>query len=302
MKILLIIGGTGFFGKSILDSFKRDLLGRFKITKIIVLARNTEKFIFQYPELVSENIEFINGDISTILILPYADYVIHAATSTNMSEYKNGNEDKSRENIENAVTNYCKIASNFHLGSKIIYCSSGAVYGKQPIDIEKIPEDFEFDQNLKDLPQDKKAYCLGKRFAENKIINLGKIGFNVSIARCFAFSGKYLPKDQHYAYGNFIGQAEQGKEIIVNAQGVVYRSYMEADELVYSLFKILLTSSTKCPIYNVGSEKVEKIHEVAQRIANDFGVKCVFNITDNDLVLDRYVPDVKKLNSLLNED
>ena len=33
---LLIIGGTGFFGKSILDSFKRGLLKEFNINKILV--------------------------------------------------------------------------------------------------------------------------------------------------------------------------------------------------------------------------------------------------------------------------
>jgi dTDP-glucose 4,6-dehydratase len=298
MKTLLIIGGTGFFGKSILDSFKRDLLGGYNITKIIVLARNIEKFISQYPELVCDNFEFINGDISTISILPYADYVIHAATSTNMNDYINGNENNSRENIENAVTNYCKIASNFHLGSKIIYCSSGAVYGKQPLDIEKIHEDFEFDQILKDLPKDKKAYCLGKRFAENEIINLGKIGFNVSIARCFAFSGKYLPKDQHYAYGNFIGQAERGETVTVKTNGIVYRSYMEADDLVISLFKILSISSPICPIYNIGSENEISLYDLAKIIANKYNVSYKFENYNDEIIIDRYVPSISKLKSL----
>jgi len=44
LKSLLIIGGTGFFGKSILDSFKRGLLSEFNISKIIILARNIDKF------------------------------------------------------------------------------------------------------------------------------------------------------------------------------------------------------------------------------------------------------------------
>jgi dTDP-glucose 4,6-dehydratase len=45
---LLIIGGTGFFGKSILDSFKRGVLNDFNITKILVLARNTDKFKVEF--------------------------------------------------------------------------------------------------------------------------------------------------------------------------------------------------------------------------------------------------------------
>ena len=44
MATLLIIGGTGFFGKSILDSFKRDKLRPWKISKVIVMSRNVLQF------------------------------------------------------------------------------------------------------------------------------------------------------------------------------------------------------------------------------------------------------------------
>ena len=44
MISLLIIGGTGFFGKSILDSFQRGLLTPYAIDRIIVGARNIESF------------------------------------------------------------------------------------------------------------------------------------------------------------------------------------------------------------------------------------------------------------------
>lgn len=300
MASLFLIGGTGFFGKSILDSYKRGMLKQFNITKILVLARNTDKFKLEFPELIFNGVELINGDISNIKSLPDADFVIHAATSTKMDDYNSIN--ASKNNIERSVLNYCKIAPIFHAKSKILYCSSGAVYGKQPLDLEKIDENFKFQKDLSHLSIEKQNYCLCKRFAEKEIINLGKSGMSVSIARCFAFSGKYLPRDQHYAFGNFIGKAEKGQTIIVKTNGIVYRSYMNADDLVISLMKILLKSSSACPIVNVGSDKSEKIHEVAQKIAKQYGVKCIYNIEDENQVLDRYVPNIKKLNSLLNEE
>ena len=296
MASLLIIGGTGFFGKSILDSFKRNMLNEYGITKIFVLARNTEKFKFEFPEFVFTGVELINGDISNIMTLPEVDFVIHAASSTKLNDYINAGKD----NIEKAVTNYCSIAPKFHWRSKILYCSSGAVYGKQPLDVEKIDENFKFQQDLSNLSVEKQNYCLGKRFAEKEIINLGNLGINVSIARCFAFSGKYLPRDQHYALGNFIGQAERGETVTVNTNGIVYRSYLDADELVISLIKILQVSSINCPIYNVGSDESISINELAKKIANQYSVQFSCPNLDKNKIIDRYVPNIDKLKSLLN--
>ena len=298
---LLIIGGTGFFGKSILDSFKRGLLNKYNISKIIILARNAERIAIVYPELIIESVDFISGDISSISELPYADYVIHAATSTNMNDYINISNNTGKNNIEKSVANYCRIAHRFHFKSKILYCSSGAVYGKQPFNVEKIDENFTFQQDLSNLSIQKQNYCLGKRYAEKEIINLGKSGLSVSIARCFAFSGKYLPRNQHYAYGNFIGQAEKGETVTVNTNGIVYRSYLDADELVISLIKILQISSIDCPIYNVGSDESKKLHEIAEEIAIKYGVDCSYHITNNNII-DRYVPDTNKLKSLYKKE
>lgn len=294
---LLIIGGTGFFGKSILDSFKRGLLNEFNITKILVLARNTDKFKLEFPELFFNGVELVNGDISTIKTLPFADYVIHAATSTNMTNYIE--EEFILEYTEKSVENYCKLAPIFHSNSKILYCSSGAVYGKQPLDLENIDESYPFQKDLSSFSIEKKNYCIIKRNSEDLIIKLATSGLEASIARCFAFYGKYLPKNQHYAYGNFIGQAEKGETITVNTTGTVYRSYMSADELVKSLLLVLKNSSTLCPIYNIGSDIQISIHDLAKNIAQKYNVEFKHNITEKKII-DRYVPNIDKLKKLMN--
>ncbi len=53
MARLLVIGGTGFFGKSILDSFNKGLLKRYGVTKITILARNIDLFLKTNPELIT---------------------------------------------------------------------------------------------------------------------------------------------------------------------------------------------------------------------------------------------------------
>ena len=296
MKTLLIIGGTGFFGKSILESFIHGKLENFGISNIKIMARETENFKNKFPELINEKVDFFIDDITKTDNIPDADIIIHAATSTNAKDYLiNG--DAHIENIEKGVTNFCKIALQNKIQSKIVYCSSGAVYGQQPSNILTIDENFPF-QDVSTLSEEKQKYCLGKRFAEQAMINVGLKGLNVSIARCFAFYGKYLPRDQHFAFGNFIGQAEEGKNIEVKAKKHVYRSYMSSNELVESLINVANQANNNCPIYNVGSDIEISIQDLAIKIANEYKVGYnIAEITDFDNI-DRYVPNIDKLKKI----
>ncbi len=296
-KKLLIIGGTGFFGKSILDTFQRGGLEKYSISEVIVIARNITKLKNEYPELIKNNVQLISGDIGELNEIPYADIIIHAASSTNKQDYIMDGQNQ-KNNIEKATFNYCKLAKVNHKNSKIVYCSSGAVYGQQPPNIDKISEDFDFN-SIKGLAVEKRNYAIGKRNSEESIIQLGEEGLSVSIARCFAFYGKYLPKDQHFAYGNFISRAEKGEAVQVNAINPVYRSYMSADDLVDSLIIIALNSDSSCPIYNVGSDEAILIHDLAKKIAAEYKVSCEMNeISELDNV-DRYVPNTNKLKNLV---
>lgn len=294
MPTLLIIGGTGFFGKSIIDCFNRGLLNKFEITNILIFGRSVDDFFTNYPELYSPNIELINRDIDKVTILPKADYVIHAAASTNM--YHLLSDDNIEPNlVENSILNYCNIAPLFHRESKIVYCSSGAVYGRQSDDIDKIDENSPFQEDFSTFSFEKKIYCLRKRNGENLIKGLGNQNLNVSIARCFAFYGKYLPRDQHYAYGNFIEQAEKGKTIIVKTNNLVYRSYLHADDLVENLLIIAINSNPNCPIFNLGSDECISIQDLAKKIAIEYNLKTKIPLIKKGSAIDRYIPNIDKL-------
>lgn len=296
----LIIGGTGFFGKSIVDSFKRGLLKRFGVFKITILARNIGSFKKSNPELIDPGVEYLEGDIAKMNQLLEFDMIIHAATSTNLKNYTDQPETE-KDNLELGVTNFCNLISQSTMNPKIVYCSSGAVYGKQALHIEKMDEMYPFNDDFRRFSPEKLIYLKGKRFAELEICQLGSIQKkNVSIARCFAFKGKYAPRDLHYAYGNFLGSAEKGEKIVVEAEGIVYRSFMEADDLVESLFEIALNSNPNCPVFNVGSDLQVSLYDLAQNIANLYGVEYQFKNFDESKIIDRYVPNVDKLKNLLS--
>jgi dTDP-glucose 4,6-dehydratase len=297
MASLLVIGGTGFFGKSILDAFQRNLLERWDINNLIIMARNPEELQKNNSELIRGEVQLIKGDSASINQIPFADFIIHAAASTDARNYHLAPV-KERANIIRGTLNYCELAKKFHQKSKIVYVSSGAVYGPQPNDLEKIPEDFDF-LDADQLPENKRDYAYAKRDSEKAIIDLGLCGLNVSIARCFAFIGPWLPLDQHFAIGNFINDGLNCRSINVKAKHKVYRSYMYADDLVEWLMTIAEKSRTSSPVYNVGSDQSILIDELAQKISTIFGQNAPMYSHESDYI-DRYVPNIDKAKIELN--
>ena len=297
MATLLIIGGTGFFGKSILDSYIRGLLSPWRIDKVVAMSRNSDNFKLNYPELMTQGVEIFTGDITTIDHLPNADYVIHAAASSDASRYLIHNKEEKR-NIIMGTLNYCQLAEKFHKKSKIVFCSSGAIYGYQPEHVKYLEEDMSFG-SIEDFNEVKKSYAYAKRDAEIAIQKLGQSGLNVSIARCFAFVGKYLPKNQHFAIGNFIADGIASRDIIVKADRKVVRSYMYADDLIKWLMTIAENAKSNCPIYNVGSNQEIEIRELATIMSKICNVG-VRNIEPNiNSTVDRYIPSIEKAKSEL---
>ena len=272
-KTLLVIGGSGFFGKSILDGFKRGLLDEWQISKIIILSRDASRLKREAPNLLDSNVTLYNGDILKIDFLPEADFIIHAAASTDIRQYLNHSEAE-KINIQKGTDHFCSLIKKNKIKSKILYVSSGAVYGSQP------PE------------------LVAKQNAEHSIQSIAKDGFNVSIARCFAFIGPYLPRDQHFAIGNFISNVLNQNPIHVKSNYKVYRSYMYADDLVKWLLTIVDNASNKCPIYNVGSDEVVSLDDLAIKLGATFKLDVI--IPDQySKKIDRYIPSIEKAKSNL---
>jgi dTDP-glucose 4,6-dehydratase len=282
-KTLLLIGGTGFFGKSILDylSFYKNSLKK-KFNKIIILSRGGLELKFN-KELGKEfKIVKITSNILKIKKLPKADFVIYGAI------LKNFNEDNS------AVKNYLKLARIYHFKSKILYISSGAIYGEQPKSIKKFKENYLKSHKKIDFKIGyKKKYSKIKLENEKLFEKFGKTGANVSIARCFSFVGQYLPMNSYYVVGNLIKNILNNESLKIKSNYQIIRSYMYSDDLVKWLFKILFNSNPSCPIYNVGSNTAVEIHELAVLLAKKYNLRIKSMVTNNRAI-DKYIPNIDK--------
>ncbi len=286
-KKVLILGGTGFIGKWFLESFVL-INNKYSLnSELVVLSRSPDFFLKLYPHLKNySSISFIKGDIRDFKLRPSTsfDLIIHAATETNgILEKSNPNEMysvivKGTKHLINEIHKNNKSA-------KLLYISSGAVYGRQPPELSHTPENFPCSPTT--------AYGKGKLEAEKICLNSD---IPCSIARCFAFVGPYLPLDIHFAIGNFILNGLKNEPIIINGDGTPYRSYMYTSDLVNWLWSILINGKSS-EIYNVGSDNAISIAELADIVSKCFNYKSKIIIKQKpkDGVLPlRYVPFIDK--------
>ena len=278
-KRIFLTGGTGFFGKSILDYFTRHPVPDMTVA---VLARHTEKFRRDFPELcILPGLSFLSGDVRDFPFPPDRfDYVIHAATPA-VTTLVPG---EMRSIIEKGTKQALRFAD--HCGAvRFLLTSSGAVYGPQPPDLDRIPEDFPC--------RPVTEYGIAKLAAEHLCRESGQY---VLLARCFSFIGRYLPRDIHYAAGNFLRDCEQNRPITILGDGRTIRSYLYADDLVEWLFTLLIFGRSGIP-YNIGSEDALSIQELAERLRDRFGTGNEIRILRRSasVLPSRYVPSTRRI-------
>jgi len=288
-KSLFLIGGTGFLGQSILKYLLNANFKKKRISKIIILSRHKLKKNNFFRRLKKKfELKKINRNILKLRKLPYADYVIYATLLNNYNnDYK-------------AIQHYSILAKKYHQESKIIYLSSGAVYGKQPNSIKKFKEEYlEHNKIIKFKNSYKKHYSRIKLKNEKIFKQLGNYGLKVSIARCFTFVGEFLPINSNYIIKDIIQKILKKKDIIIKSDYKVIRSYMHTNDFVKWLLKIVKISNVHCPVYNVGSDDYVDIRKLAFLLGKKYKVKVLDNKISK-IFVDSYVPNINKAKKDLN--
>ena len=131
---LLIVGGSGFIGKSFIDWFSRGILKKNNLNKIYILSRKPW-ILKKCKGLNLKNIKLIQGDISHIKRLPNCNIIIYAAQTTSTKNYKV--KKKSFDLSKKSINNFCNLVKN-RKKVKILYLSSGSVYGRRHTDINRV--------------------------------------------------------------------------------------------------------------------------------------------------------------------
>lgn len=278
-KSIFVTGGTGFFGKSILDRITKGFLAD---CRFVLLSRDPEGFLSRYPEYSGlKNVSFVKGDVREFAFPEmHFDMILHGAAPA-VTTLPPG---EMRSIIMEGTARVLEFARQC-AAERMMFVSSGAVYGPQPEWCENVREDL--------VCAPVTEYGIAKLEAEGMCL---ASGIECVIARCFAFIGPRLDLDIHFAAGNFLRNCLDGEKIIIKGDGTAFRSYLYADDLVEWLFTIIARGKNG-EVYNVGSPWGISIKELAQEIASHFTPAPQIEIREKALPgqrVQRYVPDISK--------
>ena len=258
---LFLTGGTGFFGCWLLESFTWANERLNLNTHVTVLTRDAARFRQRAPHLAdAPGVEFVEGDVRSFAF-PAGEFahVIHAATDSAVVP----SVPEVVDTITTGTARVLEFASQART-RKLLFTSSGAIYGKQPSDLSHVSEEY---TGAPDPLLPSSGYGTAKRLAELQCaLAAHSTELDAKIARCFAFVGPYMNLDVHFAIGNFLRDQMRGGPIVVKGDGSAVRSYLYASDLAIWLWTLLFRK-TEALAYNVGSEEAINIADLAEAVA-----------------------------------
>lgn len=259
---VLVTGASGFVGSALMriglllnDDFSAGLtlhLGVREPTEFMKQLANVRSDIVLTKAVVGEKIALENP----------VDMIFHCATPA--SAELNVSDPLAMFNLNLASANW--IIEDVRLLAncpKVLFTSSGAVYGPQPMNLELIPETY---TGGPDTTSSKSAYAEGKRVAEFLFSEAGRKGLlKPLLGRLFAFSGEGLPQNRHFALGNFVRDARSKNVVTVRGSGLDVRSYLDSKDMAIWLFKMASLENINTPL-NIGSSSAISIASLAHKV------------------------------------
>lgn len=296
-KKLFITGGTGFVGCWLLEALlwaDHTLALGLDLT---VLSRNPGAFAVKAPHLAGHRaLRLVQGNTADLAAVDGRfDMLIHAATDV---AKPNGDARTTYQDMVDGTAQALALAERCQ-AERFLLISSGAVYGRQPTSLERVAEAY---RGAPDCLDPGTAYGQGKRVSEWLTqCHAARSTTKVSIARCFALVGPYLPLDAHFALGNFIGDGLAGRPITVNSDGRGYRSYLYGADMSVWLLTILVNGAAG-ESYNVGSENAVTIGQTAELVSTLAYGSCRVSrqAATSTAAPDRYVPCTDKARTSLH--
>ena len=290
MNKILITGGAGFIGSSLVEKLSEDK------NNFIVVADNLLTGYRSYvPE--KDNVEFVKvdvnnfDDLSSIITYNNFDYIFHFAAVVGVERtLKNPMEVlKDIDGIKNILllSKNCKI-------KRIFFSSSSEVYG-EPFEVPQCEDTTPLNSRL--------PYAVVKNLCEVFLKTYYKeYGLEYTI---FRFFNTYGPKQSSdFVLTKFIKAALNNEDIIIYGDGKQSRTFLYIDDNVDTMYEIFNKKLCINSVINIGSNVETTIKQLAEtviRVTNSkSNIVHVAPLKEGDI--QRRQPDTAKMQKIINRE
>jgi nucleoside-diphosphate-sugar epimerase len=297
-KEIVILGGTGFIGKWLVSGLlhANEVLNLRNI--IHVYTRNPKSAKKLFGNVSEEQMKLHRLDLmdtKSIGIVTNADIYLHGATPSVADTGSNSELAVKQTTFQATQLISRAVQESRNKDQHVLHLSSGAVYFENSASQNPKPE--------VEILEEKKFLS---KYAEVKLAtefqlkrNLANRNIPISNPRLFAFAGPHLALDRHFAVGNFMRDALEGRDVEILGSPNTIRSYMYPSDLISILIKVMQEPHEQ-PI-NIGSPYHLNLSELGKLISNKFGTGKVI---ENDRVResDAYYPKIINQEKFLTSD
>lgn len=273
---ILITGASGLIGRCIIDILMKLNETESANIKVIASVRNLENAKKIFKEYIAKKeLELIKYDVMEQLNANMkVDYIIHAASNSHPMAF-------STEPVNTLIGNVIGTKNLLEFGiknnvKKLLYVSSGEIYGKDDGKIEAFTEEY---RGYIDNLAFRSCYPIGKISAETMCICYSKqYDIDTVIVRpCHIYGPTITDKDSK-VMAQFIRNALNNEDIIMKSDGKQYRSYCYVVDCAIGIL-IALGKGENANAYNIANKNSNiTIRSMAELIANTVGKKVVFDI------------------------
>ncbi|MCF0117437.1 MAG: NAD-dependent epimerase/dehydratase family protein [Bacilli bacterium] len=268
-KVVVLSGGTGLIGSYLVDL----LLSHEDLNvKLIILARSVESAWKRFNRYEHDKrLVITDGNLlEPIIIDGQVDYVIHAASLTDPLGY-------SLHPIDTMNINFIGVKNMLDLASihnaKFLFVSSCEVYGKnETLNIN------ENDYGYVDILDPRACYNESKRASETLCVCYKKEkNLEVGIARLSRVYGPTMRIEDTKALSQFIKKGLANEDIVLKSEGKQLFNYTYVSDVVRALL-ILLKNKNNDIAYNISSDELVSLKDIASYIASLNGKNVIFDI------------------------
>lgn len=258
MKVI-VTGGAGFIGSHLVESLvEADY-------EVIVVDNLSTGAFENIAGLINEGrVTWIEGDVRDRKLMQSlmsgVDYVYHLAASVGVGHIMQNLVASIENNIDGTVSVLEAAAEE---GTKVLVTSTSEVYGKSNSQPSREIDDLRMGETIKS----RWSYACSKALDEYlAFAYYYERGLPVTVVRLFNTVGERQTDAYGMVIPTFVRQALTGRPLTIHGDGEQVRCFGYVKDVVGALMGLLEHPKTVGEVYNVGSDEVVTIRELADLV------------------------------------